>query len=166
MNALHFHSPSEDCTIHLGVTIGKLLAPGDVVALRGELGAGKTLFVRGVAQGLGVPPGIRVTSPTFTIINEYSGRLYLYHLDLYRISGPNDLESLPWEESLFGSGVALIEWPERLGRFLPEDRWEISLTVAGEQSRDFTITGHGQNALRLPSWAGDLEALRRNRRCE
>lgn len=165
MKELLFHSPSEECTLLLGVTIGKLLDPGDIIALHGELGAGKTLLVRGIAQGLGVPSNNRVTSPTFTIINEYSGRLYLYHLDLYRISGPDDLESFPWEESLFGSGVAAIEWPERLGGLLPVDRWEISMTVTGEESRTISISGHGQNAERLPNWASELEAIRRNRRC-
>lgn len=90
MKEIVFQSPGEDCSLLLGRKIGELLLPGDILALWGELGAGKTLLTRGIARGLGVPPETRVTSPTFTIINEYPGRLYLYHLDLYRISGPDE----------------------------------------------------------------------------
>ncbi len=123
MNEFIFNSPGEECSLLFGRAIGQLVQAGDILALHGELGAGKTLLTQGIARGLEVGPEVRVTSPTFTIINEYSGRLHLFHLDLYRISGPDELETLPWQESLFGNGVAVIEWPERLGRLLPADRW-------------------------------------------
>ena len=96
MNEFVFNSPGEECSLLLGRAIGELVQSGDILALRGELGSGKTLLTRGIARGLGVGPQVRVTSPTFTIINEYSGRLDLFHLDLYRISGPDELETLPW----------------------------------------------------------------------
>ncbi|MEN6438306.1 MAG: tRNA (adenosine(37)-N6)-threonylcarbamoyltransferase complex ATPase subunit type 1 TsaE [Syntrophobacter sp.] len=161
MKEFLFDSPSEECSLLLGRMIGELLEPGDILALRGELGAGKTLLVRGIARGLGVSPDVRVTSPTFTIINEYSGRLYLYHLDLYRVSGPDELETLPWEESLFGRGVAAIEWPDKLGRLLPSERVEIVLTISGDESRRVRISGLGKkNRERMPLWKDAMEKLR------
>lgn len=138
-----YHSPDETCTLEMGLHMGKLLEPGDVLALRGELGAGKTLFTRGLARGLGIPPEIPVTSPTFTFINEYEGRLRLYHMDLYRLTDPDELETLPWREALFGTGVAVIEWPERLGEDLPEDRFDITLIITGDETRTITITACG-----------------------
>ena len=90
MNEFLFNSPDEECSLLLGHRIGELLRAGDILALRGELASGKTLFTQGIARGLGIGPEVRVTSPTFTIINEYTGRLHLFHLDLYRISGPDE----------------------------------------------------------------------------
>ncbi len=157
MKEFCFESPSEECSRLLGARIGELLQPGDIVALWGELAAGKTLMAGGIALGLGVPPGTRVTSPTFTIINEYEGRLHLYHCDLYRLYGPDDLETLPWEETLFGRGVAVIEWPDRLGRLLPRDRWDVTLSITGDESRMIVLTGRGRkNRGRMPGW---VEAL-------
>lgn len=160
MIEIRFQSPGEDCSLLLGRRIGELLEPGDILALRGELGAGKTLLVRGIARGLGVPESVRVTSPTFTIINEYLGSLYLYHLDLYRISGPEDLETFPWQESLFGRGVAVIEWPERLGRLLPPERIEIEIRITGDESRSIRIWGRGKkNAGRMAGWADKIGSI-------
>ena len=161
MREFLFNSPSEKCSLLIGKTVGELLEPGDILALRGELAAGKTLFARGIARGLGVLPETRITSPTFTIINEYQARLRLYHLDLYRISGPDELETLPWQESLFGNGVALIEWPERLGKLLPVERWDITFTIRGEQNRDILIPALGKkNTGRMPKWAEIFRKLR------
>lgn len=160
MREFTFNSPGEGCTLLLGRRIGELLEAGDVLALRGELASGKTLFAQGVALGLGVSPEVRVTSPTFTIINEYSGRLHLYHLDLYRICGPDDLDTLPWQESLSGDGVAVIEWPDRLGRFLPEGRWDMEFSITGEDSREITVRGRGRtNAKRMVKWVEMLDRL-------
>ncbi len=127
----------------IGVALGGVLRAGDVVALWGELGAGKTLFTRGIARGLGVPERIPVTSPTFTLINEYDGRLHLYHLDLYRVSHPDELETLPWKEALFSDAVAVIEWPERLGDLLPESRWDVRITVTGDEQREVELAFPG-----------------------
>ncbi|MCE5334162.1 MAG: tRNA (adenosine(37)-N6)-threonylcarbamoyltransferase complex ATPase subunit type 1 TsaE [Desulfobacteraceae bacterium] len=160
MEDFQFDSPCEECSLLLGQKIGELLLPGDILALWGELAAGKTLLTRGIALGLGVSPETRVTSPTFTIINEYSGRLHLYHLDLYRLSGPDDLEDLPWEETLFGSGVAVIEWPDRLERFLPDKRWDFKLTAMGDESRRIVVTGLGRaNRERMAEWVKEMEAV-------
>lgn len=166
MNDLQFDSPGEECSLLLGRIIGELLQPGDILALRGELGAGKTLLVRGIVRGLGIPPDVRVTSPTFTIINEYSGRLYLYHLDLYRVSGPHELETLPWEESLFGRGVAAIEWPDKLGKSLPSERIEVSITISGDEARRFRIRGLGKkNRVRMLQWKEVIEKTQREPPC-
>ncbi len=160
MKSLRFKSPGEDCTLLIGRRIGELLEPGDILSLRGELGAGKTLLVRGIARGLGVPESVRVTSPTFTIINEYAGRLLLFHLDLYRISGPDELETLPWEETLFGRGIAAIEWPERLGRLLPSSRIDVKIYITGEECRSISILGRGKRyAERVAQWADKIADL-------
>jgi tRNA threonylcarbamoyladenosine biosynthesis protein TsaE len=161
MKEIVFESPGEECSLSLGRKIGELLLPGDILALWGELAAGKTLLTRGIARGLGIPPETRITSPTFTIINEYLGRLYLYHLDLYRISESDELETLPWQESLFGNGVAVIEWPERLDRLLPSERWDIKLFITGDEHRKILITPRGKrNRERAARWERELERLK------
>lgn len=106
------HSPAEECTRQAGVELGRVVTPGTRLGLRGPLGAGKTTFVRGVAEGLGVWPG-KVRSPTFTLVNEYSGgRLPLYHVDFYRID-PTALDLLSLREVLYGDGVTVAEWWDR-----------------------------------------------------
>ncbi len=167
MNEFIFHSPGEECSLLLGRKIGELLQAGDILALRGELAAGKTLLTRGIARGLGVPPEERVTSPTFTIINEYSGRLHLFHLDLYRLSGVDELDTLPWQESLFGNGVAVIEWPERLGPLLPDNRWDIEFSISGEEERTMLLRCRGQkNCERMGEWVEILHALQSESVCQ
>ena len=159
MRELTLHSPHEDCTHRLGFKLGTLLHPGDILTLQGDLGAGKTLLTGGVARGLGIPPEIPITSPTFTFINEYEGRLHLYHLDLYRLSDPEELETLPWKEALFGKGVAVIEWPERLGDELPEERMEIRILVTGDTTRTLIFRALGEALeARLEAWRVELEA--------
>lgn len=166
MNEFLFKSPCEECSLLLGRKIGELLEQGDILALWGELAAGKTLLTRGIARGLGVPAQERVTSPTFTIINEYSGRLHLFHLDLYRLSGADELETLPWQESLFGKGVAVIEWPGRLGRLLPANRWDIEFSISGEESRTMLIRSHGSgNLARMAKWSEELGVLQTGSAC-
>jgi len=146
--------------------MGELLEAGDILALWGELASGKTLLTRGIARGLCVSPEIRVTSPTFTIINEYAGRLHLFHLDLYRISGIDELDTLPWQEALFGGGVAVIEWPDRLGRLLPARRWDIKFSILGEENREMSISGRGRkNRQRMAKWAEMLERLQLEGAC-
>jgi tRNA threonylcarbamoyladenosine biosynthesis protein TsaE len=158
MQSLVIESPGEAVSLELGRRIGQLLEAGDVLALWGELGAGKTLLTRGIARGLGISPQVRITSPTFTFINEYDGRLHLYHLDLYRITVADDLETLPWREALFGAGVAVVEWPERLGSNLPAARWDIRLAIGSDTSRIITISAHGERNLdRLAGWRQELK---------
>jgi tRNA threonylcarbamoyladenosine biosynthesis protein TsaE len=150
-------SPSETCSLRLGGRIGEQVEGGDVFALWGDLGSGKTLFTRGIARGMGVPLQIPVTSPTFTLINEYEGRLHLFHLDLYRLTTSEELETLPWREALFGAGVTVIEWPERLGAMLPETRWDINFEFLGDDCRIITFSACGDHhRVRLAGLAPDL----------
>ena len=121
-------SPEE--TAKLGERLGLLLRPGAVVCLLGDLGAGKTRFAQGIARGLGVTGA--VTSPTFTIINEYQGHHPVYHMDFYRLSDPLELEDLGYEEYFFGSGITLIEWPERAGDLLPQERLDVAIDLSSE----------------------------------
>jgi len=109
-----------------------------VLALSGALGAGKTTFAKGVAQALGVQED--VTSPTFTIVSEYPGRLDLFHADLYRIGSPEELELLGFDEIISNDGVIIIEWPEKAIR-LPEDTVRVTLSIGQDDSRRITIEG-------------------------
>jgi tRNA threonylcarbamoyladenosine biosynthesis protein TsaE len=138
-------SESPEATAALGAALGERLAAGDVVALEGDLGAGKTVFVKGVAAGLGIDPGA-VTSPTFTLVHEYGDvgcRCRLFHLDLYRIDHPDAVQGLGWDEAVGGRGVALVEWADRAGGWLPAERLEIRLVVAGETERRILVTARG-----------------------
>jgi len=114
---------SAEETGDLGALLGGLLRSGDVITLNGELGAGKTCFATGVARGLDITD--RITSPTFTLINEYDGRLPLYHLDVYRLTSPEELEDLGYEEYFYSLGVTLIEWAEQVEQYLPAERLDI-----------------------------------------
>jgi tRNA threonylcarbamoyladenosine biosynthesis protein TsaE len=122
----------------VGRQLAANLGPGDVVLLEGSLGAGKTVFARGLAEGLGVDPE-EVRSPTFTLVNIYRGRMPVYHIDLYRIAKPADLSEIGLEEFLGTDGVALVEWPDRLGRFLPEESVLVRLRDLGGDRREITM---------------------------
>jgi len=140
------HSPEE--TRALAARLGPGLGPGDVVALNGELGAGKTEFVHGLAEGLKVPPQM-VASPSFTLVHEYPGRLTLVHLDLYRLEDlPPDLVP-DLEEYLSGPQVVAVEWARRLAPLLPSDYLEVDLEITGESERRLTFTGHGPRSCNL-----------------
>lgn len=137
------HSPSE--TQRLGMWVGRRLRPGDVVCLKGEMGAGKTVFTRGIATGVGVPRGRGVRSPTFTLMHEYMGRYPMFHLDLYRIRGAEELEEIGWEEYLYGAGVTVIEAAEKMIEIrLPEDRLEVVLESDGVRRRRLTLVACGR----------------------
>ena len=110
-------------TIKFGEKFGKLLISGDIIFLNGDLGAGKTTLSKSIGEGLGVQEYI--TSPTFTLINEYEGRLPLYHFDLYRLDSYEELEELGVEDYFYGNGVCLIEWAEKFSEDLPENRLEV-----------------------------------------
>jgi len=126
-------------TILLGERIGKHLKPDDIVALSGCLGAGKTTLIQGIAKGLGVENW--VTSPTFTLINEFEGKLNLYHIDLYRIENIDDAEDLAIEEYFTKGGVTVIEWAEKIDSILPEKTIRIGIKIVSENERSIDIKG-------------------------
>ena len=133
------HSPEE--TEAIGQTLGERLNPGTVLAYLGDLGMGKTAFTRGLARGLGCRG--RVTSPTFTIVNEYDGKIPLFHFDMYRLTDSEDLFDIGWEDYLERGGVCAVEWSERISDALPEDT--LYVTIArhpdGENWRIITMEG-------------------------
>ncbi len=129
---------SEDETRARAEALARSLCAGDVVLLYGDLGMGKTVFARGLATGLGVAPE-QVRSPSFTLINRYTGRSPVYHVDLYRIERPSDLEELGLEEILGGDGVAVVEWAERLGPYRPQSAVIVRLADRGGDRRAITI---------------------------
>ncbi|QJA06462.1 tRNA (adenosine(37)-N6)-threonylcarbamoyltransferase complex ATPase subunit type 1 TsaE [Thermosulfurimonas marina] len=127
-----YKSRSPEETRALAEALAQRLSAGDLVALIGDLGSGKTTFVQGLARGLGVPPEIYVTSPSFTLVNEYPGRVPLFHVDLYRIS-PEEVEDLGLSEML-SQGVVVVEWAERLPEGL-SPRFVVRFKYAGENER-------------------------------
>ncbi|HHY36806.1 MAG TPA: tRNA (adenosine(37)-N6)-threonylcarbamoyltransferase complex ATPase subunit type 1 TsaE [Firmicutes bacterium] len=148
------NGPAE--TRRLGEKLGRLLAPGDLIALTGELGAGKTILVQGIAAGMGIEGP--VTSPTFLIIKEYPGRIPLYHMDAYRLAGPEELLDLGYEEYFFGQGVTVIEWADLILDFLPPAYLRIDLDHApgGEEKRCLVFSARGERYGKL------LEELKRD----
>ena len=134
------NSPEE--TERIGAALGKILTPGAVIAYRGDLGAGKTAFTRGLARGLGYAEP--VTSPTYTIVNEYlGGRLPLFHFDMYRLASSDDLWDIGWDDYLDRNGVCAVEWSENVADAL-EDAILITIHKTGETSRRIVIEG-GEN---------------------
>ena len=131
-------------TIAIGKKLGKLMSPGDVIYLTGELGAGKPCFVKGIAEGLGIR-GKDITSPTFIIINEYKGKIPLYHIDLYRIGVIDDLRDIGMDEIVYGKGVTAIEWAERIKDVLPDERLDITLKWVDDKTRSIEIRAFGHH---------------------
>lgn len=156
VNERSFALPDLAATAALSARLGPLLRAGDVVALYGGLGAGKTAFARGLIQALQAPLGSveEVPSPTFSLVQHYQiGPLGLWHFDLYRLTTPDETWELGLEEA-FAEGVSLIEWPERLGPLLPADRLEIYLDIppdAGfeDTRREARLVGHGRWSTRM-----------------
>jgi tRNA threonylcarbamoyladenosine biosynthesis protein TsaE len=133
-------SPSE--TFRIGRILGETLKGGDCVALTGELGAGKTCFTQGIARGLGVPDAYVVTSPTFTLLNEYPGKdTALYHLDVYRLTGSADLAEMGYEEYLQGGGVMVIEWAEKIMDQMPAGTLFLKFSYLEENTRKIELSG-------------------------
>ncbi len=138
---LSISSRSPEETFLIGLSIGRSLVEKDVVALIGELGAGKTCITQGIARGLDVPDCYQITSPSFTLINEYQGRIMLYHFDLYRLSGACEMNDMGYEEYLSGKGVSVIEWADRVKEILPDDTLFIEMGYADENTRSIVISG-------------------------
>lgn len=132
-------SKSVEETMEIGENFARGLKKGDVVALIGDLGAGKTVFTKGIAKGLGVKNSRYVNSPTFVIIKEYEGRLPLYHFDLYRLDGHSGFDDMNYEEYFYGDGVTVIEWADKIIGLLPDGCWEVNLLASGEKQRHIKI---------------------------
>lgn len=143
---LTFASDGPDATRRLGHALGRLAEPGDVVLLRGDLGAGKTTFTQGFAAGAGCDE--LVNSPTFILVNEYRGRLPIYHADLYRLDDPEEVARLDLSHASL-DGVLVVEWPERGDTLLPEERLLVSIAIDGSVGRRFTFIPHGRRAATL-----------------
>ncbi|WP_040210665.1 tRNA (adenosine(37)-N6)-threonylcarbamoyltransferase complex ATPase subunit type 1 TsaE [Clostridium polynesiense] len=132
-------------TLDLGRKIGMLAKPGDIYCLDGDIGSGKTHLTKGIAEGLGIKENI--TSPTFTIVNEYhSGRLKLYHFDVYRVNDPDEIYAIGFDEYIFSDGITVIEWAEYIKELIPEDYVHIIIKKSesgNDDLREITITFQG-----------------------
>jgi len=136
-------------TQKLGQKLGKNIQPGTVLALYGDLGSGKTVFVQGLGAGLNVPEDYYITSPTYTLINEYPGRIKLLHVDLYRIDNPGKVEDTGLDDVFENDVVAAIEWADRLGDDLPKDHIKIQFEIHGTESRKIKFSAYGQRGVNL-----------------
>jgi tRNA threonylcarbamoyladenosine biosynthesis protein TsaE len=153
MRSWTIFSSSPRQTRSCGARLGKHLQGGEIIGLVGELGSGKTCLVRGVAEGLDVLREAWIRSPTFTLINEYDGRLPIYHIDLYRIGTPDQLAGLNLREYLYSDGVCLIEWFDHLPSGEVDEFLEVKFVHAGGNKRELTFGAHGERYERI------LEAL-------
>ena len=148
-------SPSAEETRALGARLGALLEGGDVVALSGELGVGKTCFVQGIARGLGVPADVAVTSPSFTLVGEYPARVPLRHADFYRVEDAQRLEDAGFSDLLDGIGALVVEWPERFPEALPREHLAVLIRMAEaeggavEPPRRISFSGRGLRAAEI-----------------
>jgi len=149
------NSPPE--THKLAMQLASILLPGDVISLEGDLGAGKTHFAKGIGAGLGIDPAL-ITSPTFTLINEYQGKYPLYHFDVYRLQ-PQELEDLGCEEYFYGRGVCLVEWGNNVKDYLPQNYLRIVMHKTGLTQREINFYAYGERYQKLLS---QLEAVINN----
>lgn len=154
---LVIETKSSQETRKLGQEIAERLAPGDIVALIGELGAGKTVFAQGLAMGLGVPQRDYVSSPGFTIIKEHKGGFPVYHFDLYRVNNLDEVYDLGYEEYLYGHGVTIIEWAEKMEKLLPEEILRVNISILNESIRRIELIPRGKHYHELVRKIKDYE---------
>ena len=147
-DTMDFYASDEAETVAFAARLAGLLAPGDVVALVGDLGAGKTRLVQGLASALGVPTDA-VTSPTFTLIHEYQGRVLLRHCDAYRLRRPEEFADLGLDDLFADDGVAVIEWADRVEQYLPSDHLRVEITATGPTGRTVVISATGPRSERI-----------------
>jgi tRNA threonylcarbamoyladenosine biosynthesis protein TsaE len=136
-------SNSEEETKLCAHSLAAQLKAGDIVLLKGDLGAGKTTFVKGLAKALKVGPK-KVNSPTFVLMNYYKGKLPIYHFDLYRLEKSKEIDTVDFDEYFYGDGISLIEWPERLGEYKPQHYYLVELKHKGENTRSICISYHSK----------------------
>ena len=158
MNSIEweYHSLSDHHTIRLGYKLGEVLVGGDVVALIGELGSGKTCFTKGIAYGLGLNSETVITSPSFSLANEYQGRHPFVHIDLYRLEGPEESLSLGLEEYLDEERVVVVEWAERCLEMMPEKKLTIQLIIKDEHTRLIRFFGNEPRSVEIINIIRDL----------
>jgi tRNA threonylcarbamoyladenosine biosynthesis protein TsaE len=149
MNSFTVATHSDPETRRWGMKLGRLLSGGEIIGLIGELGVGKTCFVRGVAAGLEVNKDAWIRSPSFTLINEYEGRLPIFHIDMYRIGSREEAEGLNLREYLYGDGVSLVEWFEHLPGEEVDEYLELRMTHAGGNRRKLNFIAHGERYERI-----------------
>jgi tRNA threonylcarbamoyladenosine biosynthesis protein TsaE len=150
------HTESAADTVDLAEAFMEILQPGDVVALTGTLGAGKTCFVKGMGRALNVEPS-QVRSVSFLLMKEHAGSIPLYHFDAYRLSGAQEMEAIGCREVFEGRGVCAVEWADRVRECLPDERFAVHMHVTGAQTRRIRVRGTGpRTADRLASGAGVL----------
>jgi tRNA threonylcarbamoyladenosine biosynthesis protein TsaE len=142
-------SRSDQETILIGQEIGSLLAEGDVIALVGELGSGKTWLTKGIAHGLGISPATVVTSPSFALVNEYQGRVTLFHMDVYRLETLSEVLSAGLEEYVHAAGVVVLEWANRWPEILPEHTITAELLILDNHSRQITLISRSPRAAEI-----------------
>ncbi|MBI5416771.1 tRNA (adenosine(37)-N6)-threonylcarbamoyltransferase complex ATPase subunit type 1 TsaE [Candidatus Poribacteria bacterium] len=130
---------NEDETQKIAKNLAGDLKPGDVVLLYGEIGAGKTCFVKGIAETLHINP-FKVTSPTFIILNEYKGNIPLYHFDFYRIETMEEIENIGFFDYIESSGISIIEWPEKIEKYIKSEIYKIKIDINSDNTRSIVIT--------------------------
>jgi tRNA threonylcarbamoyladenosine biosynthesis protein TsaE len=151
-----FQTSNTSETIRMGKRLGRLLQPGDVVALVGDLGTGKTQFIKGLAEGVGVGKATYVSSPSFTLINEYPGRIPFYHIDLFRLESEKEAEGIGLEEYVRGNGITAIEWADKISSLLPEELLWVQIYYTGKNTRSIEIISKGKRYEQLMRKVSDF----------
>ncbi len=142
---MNFIVDNVESTINLGTKLGSMLKPGDIICLNGEMGTGKTHFTKGIAKALEITDPI--TSPTFTIVNEYKGCLKLYHFDVYRVNDPDEIEAIGFDEYIFSDAVSIVEWSNYIEDLIPKEHISVKIEKIPEKGMDFrkiTIEYYGK----------------------
>lgn len=146
---LTYNTVSDRETIKLGQKLGAVLNEGDVIALVGELGSGKTWFAKGIAIGLGISPGTVITSPSFSLLNEYEGRCTFFHMDAYRLESLSDFISAGLDEYFFQDGVVAMEWADRWPEILPDWRVKVEFAIVDDHLRKINLSGYHARAVEI-----------------
>jgi tRNA threonylcarbamoyladenosine biosynthesis protein TsaE len=153
MDTININLESLEITNLFGIFLGRIVEPGNVICLDGDLGSGKTTLTQAIAKGLDVPPDYYVTSPSFNIFHEYPGRIPLYHMDFYRLHSSNDVIDIGLDEYFYQDGLSIIEWSEKALDILPEDRLSMRLKTVAENARQLVCSFTQQ------SWQHKLESI-------
>ncbi len=141
MSSKKFNSESEDETLHFAEALGKKLRPGVVVALAGEIGAGKTVFIKGLCRGLGVKKSEEIKSPTFVLLHLYQGKMPIHHFDLYRLEKEKELDPIGFDEFISNqSAVSLVEWADRIPERVPKEALWVRLKITGPRTREISLS--------------------------